>query len=148
MQYSGRLMNLPESEIAKRTEELLGVMGLLEHADKKVGYMSRGMQQKVAIIAALLHKPKVLFLDEPTLGLDITTKSSVIQEIKRMAEEGAAIFLTTHQIDVLEQLTNALYIIEKGHLTYEGSTDGLIKQYENTSNVEFVVRRTEKAENI
>lgn len=146
LKYYGRLMNIPEREIQIRTEKLLEVMELSEQADKKVGYMSRGMQQKVAIIAALLHQPNVLFLDEPTLGLDITTKNSMVREIRNMAENGATIFLTTHQIDVLEQLTDTLFIIEKGKITYEGKTEGLINLYENTSNVEIVVNCAENIE--
>ncbi|MEG1801951.1 MAG: ABC transporter ATP-binding protein [Lachnospiraceae bacterium] len=144
LRYTGRLLGLAEADISSRTEELLKVMDLQEHGNKKVGYLSRGMQQKVAIMAALLHNPKVLFLDEPTLGLDIAAKNSMVKEIHRMADNGATIFLTTHQIDVLEQLTNSLFIIEKGKLTYQGSIDGLLKQYENSNDVHIVISKTEK----
>lgn len=83
--YYGRLMGLADNVIRNRTEELLSVMDLQGHENKKVGYCSRGMQQKVALMTALIHSPKILFLDEPTLGLDLTTKLSVISEIRRMS---------------------------------------------------------------
>ena len=78
LRYYGRLMGLADNIIRNRTEELLSVMDLQGHENKKVGYCSRGMQQKVALMTALIHSPKILFLDEPTLGLDLTTKLSVI----------------------------------------------------------------------
>ena len=106
--YYGRLMGMADRAIRARTEELLTVMELKGHEDKKVGYCSRGMQQKVAIMAALIHSPKILFLDEPTLGLDVTIKASLVSEIRQMADSGTTVFLTTHQIDVLER-TSCLF---------------------------------------
>lgn len=125
--YYGRLTGMTDCAIKNRTEELLTVMGLQGHEDKKVGYCSRGMQQKIAITAALIHSPKILFLDEPTLGLDITTKTGVISEIQKMADSGTTVFLTTHQLDVLERLTDKLIILENGVSTYQGSIDSLIR---------------------
>lgn len=143
LRYYGRLMGMTDRTIKERIEELLTVMELRGHENKKVGYCSRGMQQKVAIMAALMHSPKVLFLDEPTLGLDITTKASVVSEIRKMADRGATVFLTTHQLDVLEQLTDRLIILENGVSTYQGSIDALIRSQKGQQNSEYVIEMSE-----
>lgn len=148
MRYYGRLMGMTDYAIKNRTEELLSVMELRGHENKKVGYCSRGMQQKVAIMAALIHSPKILFLDEPTLGLDITTKASVISEIQKMADQGTTVFLTTHQIDVLERLTDRLVILEKGVSTYQGSIDSLIYSQKTQQNAEFILEFSDEAKGI
>lgn len=148
MRYYGRLMGMPDHAIKSRTEELISVMDFRGHEDKKVGYCSRGMQQKVAIMAALIHSPKILFLDEPTLGLDITTKLSVISEIQKMAENGTIVFLTTHQIDVLERLTNRLIILEKGVSTYKGSIDSLVSSQKEQQCTSYLLEFSDEAHGI
>lgn len=137
--YYGRLMGMTDRAIRARTEELLTVMELKGHEDKKVGYCSRGMQQKVAIMAALIHSPKILFLDEPTLGLDVTIKASLVSEIRQMADSGTTVFLTTHQIDVLERLTDKLFILENGKSTYQGSVDSLINSQKSQQRTEYLL---------
>ncbi len=137
--YYGRLMGMTDRAIRARTEELLTVMDLKGHEDKKVGYCSRGMQQKVAIMAALIHSPKILFLDEPTLGLDVTIKASLVSEIRQMADSGTTVFLTTHQIDVLERLTDKLFILENGKSTYQGSVDSLINSQKSQQRTEYLL---------
>ena len=140
LRYYGRLMGMPDNKIRRRTDELLSVMDL--H-----GHCSRGMQQKVALMAALIHSPKILFLDEPTLGLDLATKLSVISEIRKMAAEGTTVFLTTHQIDVLERLTNKLIILENGSATYQGSIDSLVYSHKCQQRTEYILEYTEEAVN-
>ncbi len=147
LRYYGRLMGMPDNKIRRRTDELLSVMDLHGHENKKVGYCSRGMQQKVALMAALIHSPKILFLDEPTLGLDLATKLSVISEIRKMAAEGTTVFLTTHQIDVLERLTNKLIILENGSATYQGSIDSLVYSHKCQQRTEYILEYTEEAVN-
>lgn len=137
--YYGRLMGMADRAIRARSEELLTVMELKGHEDKKVGYCSRGMQQKVAIMAALIHSPKILFLDEPTLGLDVTIKASLVSEIRQMADSGTTVFLTTHQIDVLERLTDKLFILENGKSTYQGSVDSLINSQKSQQRTEYLL---------
>ena len=144
LRYYGRLMGLADNVIRNRTEELLSVMDLQGHENKKVGYCSRGMQQKVALMTALIHSPKILFLDEPTLGLDLTTKLSVISEIQKMSEQGTTVFLTTHQIDVLERLTNKLIILENGVATYQGSIDALVNAHKGQQRTEYTLPYTKE----
>ena len=102
------------------------------------------MQQKVALMTALIHSPKILFLDEPTLGLDLTTKLSVISEIQKMSEQGTTVFLTTHQIDVLERLTNKLIILEDGIATYQGSIDALVNAHKGQQRTEYTLPYTKE----
>lgn len=145
VEYQGRLRGMRDRDIRRRALELFEKMGLSENIDKKVGYMSRGMQQKVAITAALIHSPKVLFLDEPTLGLDFVSKDSMISEVESMAQEGCTILLTTHQIDVVERLANNLIIFEKGKLTFNGHTEKLVEAYRGNDSVCICVPASEKA---
>lgn len=78
--------------------------------------LSRGMQQKLAIAAALLHDPPLLLLDEPTLGLDLEATQTVKRLVQEIAREGCAILLTTHQLDIAEELSDKVVIIQKGSI--------------------------------
>ena len=127
LRYYGRLMGLADNVIRNRTEELLSVMDLQGHENKKVGYCSRGMQQKVALMTALM-----------------TTKLSVISEIQKMSEQGTTVFLTTHQIDVLERLTNKLIILENGVATYQGSIDALVNAHKGQQRTEYTLPYTKE----
>lgn len=144
IEYSGRLMGMKDTDIYKRANALLETLELDSHLNKKVGYMSRGMQQKVAIISGMIHRPKILFLDEPTLGLDFKSKKTIIKEIKKMGERGATIFLTTHQIDVIEELTKNLIIIENGTATYQGSADQLLDAYTEEKSTKIFIKYMEQ----
>lgn len=146
IEYSGRLMGMKDKDIYRRADPLLETLELDAHRNKKVGYMSRGMQQKVAIISAIVHSPKILFLDEPTLGLDFQSKRTMINEIKKMGEAGATIFLTTHQIDVIEEVTPNLIIIEGGKATYQGSAGQLLKAFTEENVIQISIKYAKQIE--
>jgi ABC-2 type transport system ATP-binding protein len=130
LRYFGNLRLVPRQELNGRISELLSLFGLSEHKHKEVGKFSRGMQQKLAITAALLHDPKVLLLDEPTLGLDVQAAKQLEKSIVELArQEGKAILLTTHMMDLAERLADQIYVINQGQKVAYDSTSALLEQY-------------------
>ena len=104
-------------------DQLLGIKELL---DVPVRKLSRGERMKLELTAALIHTPRVLFLDEPTLGMDVVAKASVRQYISALSkEDGVTVFLTTHDMDDIEQLASIIYVLDKGKIIYSGTTKGI-----------------------
>lgn len=127
--YFGRLLGMMDKEILKKSDELLKFFDLSDVKDKKVGYFSRGMQQKVAIAIALLNNPKILFLDEPTLGLDIESKNNLIEKIKVLKKNGTIIILTTHQLDVANKIGDTLLLLNKGKIIVNDKINRIKEEY-------------------
>lgn len=126
--YFGSLLNVKKAIVLNKAEELLKLFDLQDARDRKVGYLSRGMQQKVAIMIALLNDPKILFLDEPTLGLDVLSKKTMIETIKLLhAKKHLTLILTTHQMDVLEALSKRVVLLKDGCIKYDTSIEQLKK---------------------
>jgi ABC-2 type transport system ATP-binding protein len=145
--YFGRLMGLKEKEIRERGEELLKFFGLYEDKDKKVGNFSRGMQQKLSIIISLLHEPKILFLDEPTLGLDVVSKMDMIEKIKHLSkEDGVTVIITSHQMDVVEKVADRVMILGEGEIQFLDTVDKLINKYSGNKYLIRVERNLDDAE--
>jgi len=130
IQYFGRLKKLRDSELSEEADALLKVFDLYDARDQTVGKYSRGMLQKLSIIIALLGDPKVLFLDEPTLGLDIITKKAVTANLKRLAEDKkTTIVLTSHELDVIDAVTDRVLALEDGGIAYVGKTSDFKQMY-------------------
>lgn len=122
LDFYGRIFRLPAAERAARCHELLARFGLWDRRKEKVGRWSRGMRQKLAIARALLHRPRLLFLDEPTTGLDALAAATLRQEILALArDEGVTVFLTTHNLAEAEQLCGRVAIIDRGRILASGS---------------------------
>jgi ABC-2 type transport system ATP-binding protein len=105
MEFHARLHHLGTSERKRRINELIDYVGLTEHADRIVEQLSGGMKRRAMIVNALLHQPEVLFLDEPTVGLDAQTRRRLWDLIRRLNRDGVTIFLTTHYIEEAEALS-------------------------------------------
>jgi ABC-2 type transport system ATP-binding protein len=116
MEFRARLHQLGASERKKRIDELLDYVGLTEHANRIVNELSGGMKKRVSIVSSLMHQPKVLFLDEPTVGLDAQTRRRLWDLIRRLNLDGTTIFLTTHYIEEAEALCKRVGIIHMGRL--------------------------------
>src|SRR5215469_3328729 len=128
--YFGRLKGLSRKVIAPRAESLLRSLDLWERRHQAVGGFSRGMQQKVAIAAALITDPPILLLDEPTIGLDVQTARTVKDWIARLAhEEGKTIVLTTHQLALAQELCDRIAIIHRGRLLTDLPVRELLARY-------------------
>ena len=130
LSYFGSLLNVKKKFVQAKAEELLDLFDLREAKDRKVAYLSRGMQQKVAIMVSLLNDPSVLFLDEPTLGLDVLSKKTMIETLKLLhLQRDLTLILTTHQIDVLDAVAERVVLLKDGGIKYDSSIEQLKKLY-------------------
>ena len=122
----GGLHGLSRAEIRSRGEELLDRVGLTDAAGRKVGGYSGGMKRRLDLALALLHGPRVLFLDEPTTGLDPQSRSALWSEVERLArEDGVTVFLTTQYLEEADVLADRVGIIDHGHIVAEGTPSAL-----------------------
>ncbi|HEY9696571.1 MAG TPA: ABC transporter ATP-binding protein [Trichocoleus sp.] len=133
LEYFGVLRGLSQKVARQRGRELLERFGLIDKRRAMVQSLSRGMQQKLAIAVALIHDPQLLLLDEPTLGLDVEATQAVKQLVREIAQEGRAILLTTHQLDIAEELSDRVAIINQGAIVVEEPTSELIRQFSGTT---------------
>src|SRR5918911_2482692 len=126
MRLQTAMHGLPKPERAARGEELLARVGLTEAADRKVGVYSGGMKRRLDLGLALVHGPRILFLDEPTTGLDIQSRTALWEEVARLArEDGATVFLTTQYLEEADALADRVGIIDHGRIVAEGSPAAL-----------------------
>lgn len=132
LEYFGVLKGLNRREARKSGLALLERFGLMSKRQTVVQNLSRGMQQKLAFAVALIHKPQLLLLDEPTLGLDIEATEDVKTLIKEIAAAGCSILLTTHQLNIAEELADRIAIIQSGEIITELSTSELMRQFSGT----------------
>ncbi len=120
------LQGLPKRERRARGDELLRRVGLDDAADRKVGGYSGGMKRRLDLALALVHRPRVLFLDEPTTGLDPSSRADLWAEVARLArEDGVTVFLTTQYLEEADVLADRVGIIDHGHIVAEGTPDAL-----------------------
>lgn len=129
LEYFGVLRGLTRRLARQRSRVLLERFELSHKDRTMVQKLSRGMQQKVAIAVALIHQPPLLLLDEPTLGLDVEATQTVKRLVREIASEGRAILLTTHQLDIAEELSDRVAIINQGQIVVQQQTEALIRQF-------------------
>jgi len=125
LRFVGDLYNLDRAQTARRAEELLRLFGLSEAADDTTDSYSHGMKQKTSLAAALVHDPKVLILDEPTVGLDPKSARLIKDILLQMADRGAAIMLSTHILEIAQNMCDRIGIIDKGRLIAVGTMEEL-----------------------
>ena len=125
LRFVGRMYGLDRVTTNQRTDELLEFMQLANESRKLVTDFSHGMQKKLALAAAVIHGPKVLFLDEPFEGVDAIAAGSLKAMLQGMIQRGATIFLTTHVLEIVERLCSHVAIISKGRLVANGSMEEL-----------------------
>ncbi|HET9950079.1 MAG TPA: ATP-binding cassette domain-containing protein [Longimicrobiales bacterium] len=126
MRLQTSLHGLPKAERKLRTEELLDRVGLTDAADRKVGGYSGGMKRRLDLALALVHRPRVLFLDEPTTGLDPQSRTALWDEVARLArEDGVTVFLTTQYLEEADVLADRVGIIDHGRIVAEGTPASL-----------------------
>ena len=114
--FAAQLYGVSKTEREKRAKELLELFGLYERRKDRVAGFSRGMKRRLTIAAALIHKPKLLFLDEPTTGLDVQSLRMIRNLIKELNADGVTVFLTTHYIEEADQLCQRVAIINRGRI--------------------------------
>jgi ABC-2 type transport system ATP-binding protein len=134
--FAAELYGVPRSERGKRAAELLKLFGLYERREDKVGNFSKGMKRRLTIAAALIHKPRIVFLDEPTTGLDVQSSRAIRALLKQLNESGVTIFLTTHYIEEADQLCQRIAIINQGKIVALDSPEKLKAKAEEQHVVE------------
>ncbi len=119
------LQGLPGREGRRRADALLERVGLEDAADRRVGTYSGGMKRRLDLAAALVHEPRVLFLDEPTTGLDPVSRKTIWEEVRTLNDEGTTVFLTTQYLEEADQLADNVGIIDQGTIVAEGTPEAL-----------------------
>jgi len=125
LRFVGRMYGLDRETTNRRTQELLEFMNLANEPKKLITDFSHGMQKKLALAAAVIHGPKVLFLDEPFEGVDALASGTLKAMLQGMIQRGATIFLTSHVLEIVERLCSHVAIIHKGRLVANGSLEEL-----------------------
>lgn len=125
LRFVGRMYGLDQKTTEQRAEELLDFMQLADRPKTMVADYSHGMQKKLALAAAVIHGPRILFLDEPFEGVDALAAGALKALLGRMTERGVTIFLTSHVMEIVERLCSHVAIIHKGRLVAQGSLDEL-----------------------
>jgi len=125
LRFVGRMYGLDQKTTMQRTQELLEFMQLADEDKKLVTDFSHGMQKKLALAAAVIHGPKVLFLDEPFEGVDAVAAGTLKSMLQRMIARGATVFLTSHVLEIVERLCTHVAIIHRGQLVAQGSLEEL-----------------------
>jgi ABC-2 type transport system ATP-binding protein len=130
LQFTGRMYGLSRDETRRRTDELLEFLNLTEERRKLIVDYSQGMRKKTALAAALIHNPRVLFLDEPLNGIDPVSGRVVTDLLRRLAGKGVTLFFTSHVLDVVERLCEEVAIIDRGRIVAQGTLDQIRAQRE------------------
>ena len=125
LELAGRLHRVPAREIRRRTDELLEMMGLVAAAKKLTGTYSGGMKRRLDLASALMHRPPLLILDEPTEGLDPQSRTALWEELERISAEGTTMLLTTHYMEEADRLCTRLAIIDAGQIVVDGTPTDL-----------------------
>jgi ABC-2 type transport system ATP-binding protein len=124
----GRLFGMSQRAAAERTQELLDLVELEDAADRRIKGYSGGMKRRLDLASALVHEPRILFLDEPTTGLDPASRLTVWDEVRRINARGTTVFLTTQYLEEADQLCDRLAIIDGGRIVREGTPAALKAQ--------------------
>jgi ABC-2 type transport system ATP-binding protein len=139
LRYFAELYAVPPREIGPRVEELVELVGLKDRVDERVEGYSRGMKQRLHLARTLLHRPRVIFLDEPTIGLDPIGARELRRIVSELHQGGATIILTTHYLFEADQLCQRIGVIDKGRLVALGTPTDLKANVSDLSVVELEV---------
>ncbi|MFC5835427.1 ABC transporter ATP-binding protein [Nonomuraea insulae] len=139
LRYFGRLYGLPRKALAARIGEVLDLVSLTDRADDKVSTYSGGMKRRINIGAALLHRPAVLFLDEPTVGVDPQSRMAILNGVEELVAGGMGLVYTSHYIEEVERLCKRVGIIDHGKLIAEGTPKELVSLIGGDDRVELTL---------
>ena len=131
--FCGGLYNLDKKSVKSRIDEMIDTLKLGEWLNKRTEEYSQGMKQRVAIASAFLHHPELIILDEPMVGLDPQSAVLVKQFLKRKSEEGITVFMSTHSLNVVEEICTDVGIINKGKIIFSGGLEELLSMKKELS---------------
>jgi ABC-2 type transport system ATP-binding protein len=128
LRYFGRICGLKGQVLKDRIADCLEMVGLEKRADQLIFTFSGGMKRRANLAAGILHQPRILFLDEPTVGIDAQSRNMILEKLSLLKETGTTMIYTTHYMDEAEQLCDCVAIIDEGHIIAEGSPKQLISR--------------------
>lgn len=136
--YFGSMYGLKGKALKQKVADALDYLGLAEFADKRTETFSGGMKRRVNLIAGLLHNPSILFLDEPTVGVDVHSKNVIIEYLKQVNASGTTIIYTSHHLVEAQDFCTRIAIIDHGRILTDGTPEGLIAATPNAESLEDV----------
>jgi ABC-2 type transport system ATP-binding protein len=139
LKFFGNMYGLKGQELKERIISRAAAFGLEQKLHRKVNTFSGGMKRRVNLIAGILHRPRILILDEPTVGIDVQSKNVIIEYLKQLNEnEGTTIVYTSHMMDEAERFCSHIAIIDMGQIVTEGKPEELIGAYPSCNNLEDI----------
>lgn len=129
LDYFGAMYNLSKTKLEERREHLLQVLGLEKAADKKVGMFSGGMKRRVNLAIGIIHQPQILFLDEPTVGVDVQSRNAIIRYLQQINQDGTSIIYTSHHMSEAEEFCKNIALIDHGKVIAAGELQDLKTQH-------------------
>jgi ABC-2 type transport system ATP-binding protein len=138
LQFYGSMYGLQGADLRDKIEVWLNKLGLKDAAKRKIATFSGGMKRRVNLIAGVLHQPKILFLDEPTVGVDVQSRNVIIEHLKEINASGTTIIYTSHHMEEAENFCTMVCIIDNGKILIQGSPADLISNNSGSSNLENV----------
>jgi ABC-2 type transport system ATP-binding protein len=136
LQYFGKIYGLNKSELRTRITNLLELLGLDNKADQLIYTYSGGMKRRANLIAAVLHKPEILYLDEPTVGVDVQSRKVILDYILQLKQDGTTVIYTSHYLEEAEKICDRIAIIDHGKKITEGKPGELTEKSESGTNLE------------
>lgn len=138
LMYFGSMCGLPNDQLKSKVETALEKLSLSKFANKKIATFSGGMKRRINLLAGILHNPQVLFLDEPTVGVDVQSKNVIIDYLKALNQDGMTIVYTSHHLVEAQDLCTKIAIIDQGNIFANDTPQALISQTPGASNLEDV----------
>jgi ABC-2 type transport system ATP-binding protein len=132
----GGIWGMKRTALEKRIDELLSLFGLEEYKHRYIGKYSGGMKRRINLIVGLLHQPQILFLDEPTVGIDVQSKTLILENLKKINREGCTIIYTSHYMEEAEFLCTRVAFMDEGKIICQGIPEELIAQSEDADSLE------------
>lgn len=134
--FIGSMYGLKGKALKGRIDECLEIFGLKKFANRQVQTYSGGMKRRLNLIAGIMHSPKILFLDEPTVGIDVQSRTVILDFLKKLNQEGTTIIYTSHYMEEAEQLCTYIAIIDLGKIIIHGRPDALVREHQGAENLE------------
>ena len=145
LEFFGAWAGLNQQEINQRTDELLTILGLSDVRDKAVEKFSGGMKRRVNLAIGVIHNPQVLFLDEPTVGVDVQTRHAIMNYLRTLNDNGTTLIYTSHQLSEAEDLCEHIAMIDDGQIITQGNIDEVLAAHNQESLEQLFINLTGKA---
>ena len=132
LDFIGKLYGMEEDQLHDRAKKLIAAFGLAANMDDRMDTFSKGMKQKILLIAGIIHNPKIIILDEPLSGLDANAVIMIKELITRLSKEGKTIFYCSHMMDIVEKVADRILLINKGEIIADGTFESLKQNHSDT----------------